>query len=68
MKISGFSTRADGETRANFPSNPATGQDRAAVNAVRRALGHAVECPACGGVGTVGKNGCRDGWHITCGH
>lgn len=68
MRIPGFSERADGRTRANFLSNPATGQDRAPVKAIRRALGRAVECPACGGIGTLGKNGCLNDWHRTCGH
>lgn len=67
----GVSTRVDGKTRANFITSPATGQDRPAVKAVRKALGQDVECPVCGGPGTLGRrtpNGmCRDAWHDTCG-
>ena len=33
----GVSTRVDGRTRANFLNDPATGRDRAAVAAVKRA-------------------------------
>ncbi len=68
MKIPGFSTRADGKTRANLLSSPATGQDRAAVKIVRRAFGAVTECPTCGGIGSIGKGGhCADDWHRACG-
>jgi hypothetical protein len=68
----GVSTRSDGKVRANFLNDPATGQDRAAVKAVRRAAGQAVECPVCGGSGNLGRTTaagsvCQDDWHRTCG-
>jgi hypothetical protein len=36
-RFAGVSTRADGKTRANFLNDPATGRDRRAVKAVKKA-------------------------------
>lgn len=69
----GFSRRSDGKLHSDLLSNPATGQDRAVVKAIRRARGELTACPNCGGIGSLGKavppDGmtCRHGWHRTCG-
>jgi hypothetical protein len=72
MAMFGFSRRSDGKLHADFLCDPATGQDRPVVKAVRRARGELTECPTCGGIGTLGlrladRSTCDDSWHETCG-